>query len=120
MRAPSRLSAQCSKAPSGQCWSPPGWRPRRRDAWLQKKMLFSLPHPRIRAASEVTAEKLLTRGVRVSTVRLPQVHDARKQGLVTYAIAVAREKGVSAYVGDGLNRWAAAHVLDAARLYRLA
>jgi nucleoside-diphosphate-sugar epimerase len=53
-------------------------------------------------------------------VRLPQVHDTIKQGLVTYSIAVARQKGVSAYIGDGLNRWAAAHVLDAARLYRLA
>jgi nucleoside-diphosphate-sugar epimerase len=56
----------------------------------------------------------------VSVVRLPQVHNTIKQGLVTYAIAVAREKGVSAYVGDGLNRYPAAHVLDTARLYRLA
>jgi nucleoside-diphosphate-sugar epimerase len=53
-------------------------------------------------------------------VRLPQVHNTIKQGLVTYAIAVAREKGVSVYVGDGLNRWATVHVLDTARLYRLA
>ncbi|HEX4611354.1 MAG TPA: hypothetical protein VH092_24385 [Urbifossiella sp.] len=53
-------------------------------------------------------------------VRLPQVHDRVKQGLITYAIAVAREKGVSAYVGDGLNRWAAVPRLDAALLYRLA
>jgi hypothetical protein len=43
-----------------------------------------------------------------------------KQGLVTYAINLAREKGVSAYVGDGRNSWPAAHVLDTAHLYRLA
>jgi nucleoside-diphosphate-sugar epimerase len=53
-------------------------------------------------------------------MRLPQVHDAVKQGLVTYAIAMARAKGVSAYIGEGQNRWAAAHVSDVAHLYKLA
>ena len=73
-----------------------------------------------RAASEEAAVEVAGRGVRVAIVRLPQVHDTVKQGLVTYAIQVAREKGVAAYVGDGLNRWPAAHRLDTARLYRLA
>jgi nucleoside-diphosphate-sugar epimerase len=73
-----------------------------------------------RAAAEEAAASLAARGVNVSVVRLPQVHDPVKQGLVTYAIIVAREKGVSPYVGDGLNRWPAAHVHDTARLYRLA
>jgi nucleoside-diphosphate-sugar epimerase len=73
-----------------------------------------------RAASEEAAASVAAHGVNVSVVRLPQVHDQVKQGLITYVIALAREKGVSAYVGDGLNRWPAAHVLDTARLYRLA
>jgi nucleoside-diphosphate-sugar epimerase len=73
------------------------------------------PFPRV---SEQAALSL--KGVNASVMRLPQVHNTLKQGLVTYAIAVARERGVSAYVGEGRNRWAAAHVSDVARLYRLA
>jgi len=73
-----------------------------------------------RAASEEAAASVAARGIRVAIVRLPQVHDTVKQGLVTYVIQVAREKGVSAYVGDGRNRWPAAHRFDTAHLYRLA
>jgi nucleoside-diphosphate-sugar epimerase len=82
--------------------------------------IFNPNHPNPRKASELAGVSVAERGVNVSVVRLPQVHNTVKQGLVTYTIALAREKGVSAYVGDGLNRWPAAHVLDTARLYRLA
>ncbi|HEX4025417.1 MAG TPA: SDR family oxidoreductase [Steroidobacteraceae bacterium] len=73
-----------------------------------------------RAASEEAAASVAADGVNVSVVRLPQVHDTLRQGLITYLIAIAREKRLCAYVGDGHNRWPAAHVLDTARLYRLA
>ena len=73
-----------------------------------------------RAASEAALKELTERGVNTTVVRLAQIHDTRKQGLVPYVTAVAREKRVSAYIGDGGNRWPAAHVSDTARLYRLA
>jgi nucleoside-diphosphate-sugar epimerase len=75
-------------------------------------------HPR--AASEEAGAAAASQGINVSVVRLPQVHDPVRQGLITPTIAIYREKGVCAYIGDGLNRWPAAHVLDVARLYRLA
>src|SRR6202142_4601974 len=81
---------------------------------------FDPNHPNPRKASEVAGASVAERGVNVSVVRLPQVHDTVKQGLITYAVQLAREKGVSAYIGDGLNRWPAAHVLDVAHLYGLA
>ena len=81
---------------------------------------FDQSHPNPRMASEEAGMAVAERGVNVSVVRLPQVHDPRKQGLITPLIEVAREKGVSAYVGAGENRWPAAHVSDVARLYRLA
>jgi nucleoside-diphosphate-sugar epimerase len=75
---------------------------------------LDFPFPRV---SEQTALSL--KGVRASVMRLPQVHDTLKQGLITPAIEIYREKGACAYIGDGHNRWPAAHVLDVARLYRL-
>ena len=76
-------------------------------------------HANPRVASERAAADVAAKGVSVAVVRLPQVHDTVKQGLITPAVAIAREKRVSAYVGDGANCWPAAHVSDVARLYRL-
>ena len=77
-------------------------------------------HPNPRAASEFAGLALLDSGVNVVTIRLPQVHDTHRQGLVSPFIEISRQKGVVAYVGEGLNRWPAAHVLDVAKLYALA
>jgi nucleoside-diphosphate-sugar epimerase len=79
----------------------------------------SSPHvPRV---SEQAGLAYASRGVRAMTIRLPQVHGADgKAGLITYLVELARQKGTAAYVGEGAERWAAAHRLDVARLYRLA
>ena len=77
-------------------------------------------HPNPRAASEFAGLALLDSGVNVVTIRLPQVHDTQRQGLVSPFIEISRQKSVVAYIGEGLNRWPAAHVLDVAKLYALA
>ena len=74
-----------------------------------------------RVASEHATIALAQRGVRSSVVRLaPCVHDETKAGLATSLIAIGGEKGMSAFVGEGTNRWPGVHRLDAATLFRLA
>lgn len=73
-----------------------------------------------RAAGEATAAAAVRKGCNLSIVRLPQVHDRRHNGLIAFLIAAARDKGVSVYFGEGTSHWAAAHISDVARLYRLA
>ena len=87
---------------------------------MAKEDVFNANNPNPRAASEIAGNVLLDAGVNVSVVRLPQVHDPVRQGLVSPYIDIARAKGNVAFVGEGRNRWPAAHVLDVAKLYQLA
>ncbi|MCD8553216.1 SDR family oxidoreductase [Seleniivibrio sp.] len=82
---------------------------------------FEIPSDsKLPRVSEQTAMALISKGVSSAVVRLPQVHNTVKQGFVSYLIALARQKGVAAYVDNGSNRWSAGHISDVARLYRLA
>jgi nucleoside-diphosphate-sugar epimerase len=77
--------------------------------------------PHVPRVSEQAGLAYASRGVRAMTIRLPQVHGADgKAGLITYLLELARQKGAAAYVGEGTERWAAAHRQDVSRLYRLA
>jgi nucleoside-diphosphate-sugar epimerase len=87
---------------------------------LAVEQVFDRDNPNPRRLCEVAGVDAAQRGVSVPVVRLPQVHDTKRHGLISPVILIARQKGMSAYVGNGASRWPAAHVTDVARLYRLA
>ena len=87
---------------------------------LAREDVFDAHHFNPRIASELAGQEQLEAGINLGVVRLPQVHDTARQGLVSYYIELARQKGVAAYVAQGANRWAAGHVDDVAKLYVLA
>lgn len=82
--------------------------------------VFDAHHFNPRIASELAGQEQLAAGVNLGVVRLPQVHDTVRQGLISPYIDMAREKGVVAYVDQGTNCWAAGHLSDVAKLYVLA
>jgi len=77
-------------------------------------------HANPRIATELAGAVLTARRIDVRTIRLPQVHDTVRAGLITPLVAEARRAGAVAYLGDGQTRWSAAHVSDVAKLYVLA
>ena len=78
---------------------------------------FNPAHPNPRVASELEGNIQLEAGIDIRVVRLPQVHNTQRQGLISYYIPLSQEKGVAAYINEGDNSWSAAHVDDVAELY---
>ncbi len=107
---------------SGTIGLAPGRVATERDGHIPDLALADLPiGPRTRWATGEFVLSLASRGVRASVLRLPPTnHGAGDHGFIAALVAIARDKGVSAYVGDGSNRWPAVHRLDSARLFRLA
>jgi nucleoside-diphosphate-sugar epimerase len=88
---------------------------------LATETMIPPPNPNFPRVSELIADNVAKLGVRTSVVRLsPSVHGDGDKGFIPLLINLAREKGVAAYIGEGLNRWTAVHRLDAGKLYRLA
>jgi nucleoside-diphosphate-sugar epimerase len=85
------------------------------EAALEAVFNASSPIPRV--ATEHAARSVLASGVDVRIVRLPQVHDPVKQGIITFYIEHARAAGIAGYVDEGTDRWSAAHVGDVARMF---
>ena len=81
--------------------------------------VFNIDSPTPRKLSEIAAQNLIDRGYDVRIVRLPQVHNTQKQGLISPYINTALAQGVVRYIGDGSNRWSAAHVDDVAKVFAL-
>lgn len=81
---------------------------------------FNAKHSNPRVTSEIITEALVERGMNVSLVRLSQIHNTHRQGLVTFLIDLARQTGRSAYIENSTKSWSAAHVSDTVHLYRLA
>jgi nucleoside-diphosphate-sugar epimerase len=102
MLAPGRVATECDgRDPGASAHLPPG--------------------PRARATTDLLMFSLASRGVRSSVLRLPPtVHGDGDHGFMATLVGIARDKGVSGYLGDGANRWPAVHRLDAAQLLRLA
>lgn len=91
-----------------------------RNGGLATEDVLNPLHANPRIATELAAAALIGRRIDVRTIRLPQVHDTTKAGLITPLVAEARRVGAVAYLGEGTTRWAAAHISDVAKLYVLA
>ncbi len=126
--APSRPSAKRSPVPIGRSSSPPessdsnpGEVATEHDGHDDPEAARRMGGPQARRANAETTLAFAARGVRSSIVRLaPTVHGDGDTGFVAMLVAIARDKGASGYIGDGSNRWPAAHRRDAASLFQLA